>query len=182
MARIVQFEGRRISVPDDATDEEVGAIIEGSAGGAAPAAAPSVAPGAQAAAATPEPSIVDHIMGALDATRGAVYQTGIGASRGLTSIAGLPGDIADIIPDGTPLFGALKGLPNKDDLQHAFRLDAAPDPRNIVEAILARTGEEIGASSIPALGMTRRAVQMGVPAIREAGGCDRSGHGRRSCW
>ncbi len=43
MARLVKFEGRTISVPDDATDEEVAAIIDSSSGAPAPA-APAAAP------------------------------------------------------------------------------------------------------------------------------------------
>jgi hypothetical protein len=166
MARIVQFEGRKISVPDDATDEEVAAIIEGSAGGAAPAAAPSVAPGAQAAAATPEPSIVDHIMGALDGTRGALYQTGIGASRGVANVLGLPGSLLDVLPDGATPFS---NMPSGEDIQHIFGLDRAPEPRNAVEGITGRIGEEIGAGLIPTASIAARAVQKGLPAIRQSG-------------
>lgn len=87
MARIVEFEGRRIEVPDDATDDEIGQIITAQPA-AAPAAAAPVAPlapvrpedvrdpltgipgGAAVAASQPDTSIIDTIMGGINGITG----------------------------------------------------------------------------------------------------------------
>jgi hypothetical protein len=158
MARIVKFEGRSISVPDDATDDEVAAIIEG---GAPPSTAPTAAP-------TPaEPSMMDNIINAVQGAGRVAYQGGIGASKGMLNMAGLPGALADALPPGA--LGPFSNMPSGEELQEIFRIDRAPKPQGPVETVVNRVGEEVGAMAVPTGAMTMQAVKKGLPAVREAG-------------
>ncbi len=77
MARVISFEGRKISVPDDATDDEVAQIIE-------PQSAPESAPEAQT---NTFGDVVRSIPG--------------GLAKGVAAVAGLPGDVQQWITGGT---------------------------------------------------------------------------------
>jgi hypothetical protein len=84
MARTISFEGRQISVPDDATDEEVSQIIGGQ----------SAAPAATEAA--PEPSFMDNLMADLKAfpknMGRALGVAGAGITEGVMSPLGMIAD------------------------------------------------------------------------------------------
>lgn len=180
MARVIKFEGRRVKVPDDATDDEVRAILTGSAPAAAAAPAAPSAAGVDPALAVPgtavgtpyrEPSLLDHILGGLSAAGGVAEQAIYGAGTGATNVLGLPGDLADIVPDGVPLIGQLKTvLPGGQDIQDFLGYDNRPAPEGPIETIANRVGEEFGATVPIVGGMATKAAQMGLPAIRKAGG------------
>ena len=121
-----------------------------------------------APAATPaEPSVMDRVMQGADVAGGLAYQGGIGVNRGILNMLGLPGTLLDLLPPGATPFS---NMPNGEELQQMFRLDRAPEPRNPGETITGRIGEEIGSMLIPELGVAQKAVQMGLPAVRQAGG------------
>lgn len=120
------------------------------------------------AAVTPEPAPAQPSL--VDAIMGGAQQLGLGVNRGIVNIAGMPGDIANAVPQGAnPLTDALKMAPTGQQLQQFFKLDQN-QPEGLGETLASRIGEEIGANAIPGLGITRKAVTMGLPAVREAGG------------
>lgn len=194
MSRIIQFEGRTIQVPDDATDADVAGILS------APPAPdlPSVAAGANAelvqqpgaldarnaadlAALTPAApaptSWMDTLKSAVMGVPGALSAAGDqgaylarGARRGVANIVGLPVDAvnAGLALTGLPVsqkpFGGSKAL---DELLGGY--GAIPEvrpPAGMLERGLSRTGEEIGAAALP-VGAAVRAGKMGVDAARQ---------------
>ncbi|MBY2969507.1 hypothetical protein [Rhizobium leguminosarum] len=114
MARIVEFEGRRIEVPDDATDAEIGQIL--SAQPAPPIAAAPPAPvrpedvrdpatgipGGAEASSQPDTSFIDTIMSDI----------GIGAARPKRTMA-------DVIAEGSGVKLAKPPMPERSALQTA---------------------------------------------------------------
>lgn len=137
MARMIQFEGRQIAVPDDATDAEIEEILLGpSAPAAAPAAPPSVTmrpdggvdtdsflravspgwtPAAPSATPPAEPSLVDRIMGpgaqdTVDYAAGTVAQGARGFRRGVANVLGLPVDIVNAAPMVANLIPGVDGV------------------------------------------------------------------------
>lgn len=119
------------------------------------------------------PSLVDQIMGGVAATGGVAKQVLHGAATGIEHIVGAPGDISHAlnVPAGMPLFGA---LPTSEDIYNISRLGGIlPEreaPQGPIETIARRTGEEAGAALVPVGAMATKAVQMGLPAVRETGG------------
>lgn len=149
MARVIQFEGRRVSLPDDATDDEVAQALGGSA--AVPSAAVSSAP--QAAAS--QPRIPEFATSPAGQTPLADTQTqdGMAARRRALQI-GVQGQ-------GT-------GLAE----MYMFPFDLAAGAQNIlVKGINAAAGTNIPMAT-PASGMVREGASRiigaaGVPAIAD---------------
>lgn len=164
MSRIINFEGRQISVPDDATEAEVAQILGGSA-------APPLDPNAGIPVSAPTMS--EKIMAGAK-TVGETMDTAAhvprGARSGLANIAGLPVDAMNW------LVGALGGPTAKKPVGGSKFLDDAlggfgllpdiPPAKTPTERVLRRTGEEIGAASLP-VGAAVRAGEMGVQAARK---------------
>lgn len=106
MARTISFEGRTISVPDDATDDEVAGIIEASPAPAAPAAPslmeqasaavraaiPSAAPATPTPAPAEAPGLLDRIRAGARGFLDTQNQGLRGVARGAAGLAGLPVD------------------------------------------------------------------------------------------
>lgn len=176
MARVIEFEGRRIEVPDDATDAEVEQILS-SQPAAAPQAAAPVAP-AVAPAAPAEPSIVDTIMSGMDYLDNTGANFFRGARRGAANLVGLPVDIvnnapvlANILP-GVDGVGPISDKPfmGSDFIDSALggfgALPEAPAPQDVVQRGARRIGQEVGAAAIP-VGAGLAMGARGVQAARE---------------
>ncbi|MFA5897854.1 MAG: hypothetical protein WC829_01950 [Hyphomicrobium sp.] len=101
MARIIEFEGRQIEVPDDATDEEIGQILGGEAAAPVPA-TPAIDP---ATAASQQPAAKEESWGWRVGTEGLQYLGGLadqavrGAANGVVGIAALPQTASQINRD-----------------------------------------------------------------------------------
>lgn len=122
------------------------------------------------------PTLIDHIMGALDY----VDNTGaIAADRmreGASNLVGLPVELVNIAPMAANLFGAhntpitdypIGGMEFMNDLTKGFGLvPDAPEPSDPFQTIIGRVGEEVGGSLIPELGLLTKAMRMGLPAVR----------------
>lgn len=109
MGKRIQFQGRVIEVPEDATDDEVAEILS-----AQPAAAPAPAPSPTAAleangpeagspmqqsvAPTEDTSILDAIFSGASTAAGFGEQAAIGARRGLSGLLGAPADLVNASP------------------------------------------------------------------------------------
>jgi hypothetical protein len=100
MPRIIEYEGRRIEVPDDADDGFVADVLAAqpaAASSATPTAAmppaPAPLPGAPAAPAAAAPA---EDRGWLDAIMGLADQGARGVAQGVTNLAGLPQGVAEI--------------------------------------------------------------------------------------
>ena len=112
--RIVEFEGRRVSVPPDATDDEIASILEGTSLPATPAAPmggndptgllSTIMKGRDAApaAAAPQP-------GGSTVT-GAGTQFARGARSGLANILGLPVDAMNNLPRLANILPGVSGV------------------------------------------------------------------------
>lgn len=175
--RRIEFEGRRIEVPADATDAEIAQIL----GGKPSAAAPNVEPAATVTGAKPAPaqrSLVDTIMGPI--------AHGLrGGREGLATVAGLP---VDAINNAPRLLNVLPGVDSVGPISEqpfggSEWLDRAlggfgvvkepPAPVNVVERGARRVGKEIGAAALPAGGALVAGSRMGVQAARELPGLAR---------
>src|SRR5690606_39058105 len=126
MARVVEFEGRRIEVPDDATDDEVAEIL--SSQPAAPA-AEAAAPAAPAAAPADDSSWLKSILGVAD------YADNTGAhmlDQGVGGVAALLGAPVDLVNAGM----GLVGLPTSQEpfLGSSFIEDLIGAPADIARA------------------------------------------------
>lgn len=182
--RIIEFEGRRISVPLDATDDEVAQILGGGAPPAAtsgqPAAGPTVAPppAAAPAPATPERSLVDTIMAP-------VAQGLRGAREGVATVLGLPVDAVNNAPRLLNFLPGVEGVgpmvekpafgsEHIDNALGLFGLVKEPAaPQNFVERGARRVGKELGAAAVPAGGALAAGAKMGVQGARELPGLAR---------
>ncbi|AKR54319.1 hypothetical protein XM25_00560 [Devosia sp. H5989] len=199
MARIIQFQGRRIQVPDAATEDQVREILQRSAGGGTPPGPPLVesaalapapatvepsttpdpyfsdlpVPGSPAGPAPEEQSLVDMIAGGAAGAGGVALQGLHGVATGIENFVGLPGDLVDAlgISDGVPIIGQ---LPTSRDLNTLSRLGGIlPErskPSGPLQTVVNRVGEELGANLLPVAGVEATAIRRGLPAIREAGG------------
>jgi len=179
MARIIKFEGRTISVPDDATDDEVRQIIDGT-----PSPAAVAAPAAPAPAVPPAPAngpIVpssNEIMSGEPAAPAVAPAAGDGRNygtdtmsmilEGLREGAGqLLGAPVDIVNASPVIAGALTGswglrpITDKpvggsqffDELLSGYgAVPAAPEPKDFLQSILKRTAQELGGSFVPMAG------------------------------
>ncbi|MDH6231051.1 hypothetical protein M2281_001623 [Mesorhizobium soli] len=158
---IINFEGQRIQVPDDATDAEIEEVLN-SISPAKPAAPADVrdasgVPGGTAGAPEPEPSIVDTIMGALGyaGNTGAVGLNG--ARRGMAEFAALPGLAVDAANNAPRLLNLLPGVDNVGPMtDHPFlgsqmladNFDAAlRAPAELGAAAYNKAAEAVGSDS-----------------------------------
>ena len=194
MSRLVQFEGRTLAVPDDATDAEVAEILSSS-----PAPLPAMAADADravaqqpevmdarakadlqalnAAANPPQPSFMDRLRSAVTgggsmaaAAADTAAYVPAGVRRGLAKIVGLPVDAvnAGLSMAGLPV--SSKPIGGSQQLDELLRLNGMiPDvrpPETVTERMLTRGAEEIGAAALP-VGAAIQAGRMGVQAARE---------------
>ncbi len=97
MPRTINFEGRRIVFPDDATDAEIASTlaVRDASNDAVQSSTPANDP-AEPAASTGEPSLVDRIMDAGSTALGYADQAVRGIAEGATNIIGLPQGVADL--------------------------------------------------------------------------------------
>lgn len=183
MARIIEFEGRQIEVPDDATDDEVADIL--SAQPAAPPAVPEnaavpggVPGGVPGAPAAPKQGLVDYI----DDTAAIGLDSAVG---GAADLLGLPVDLINNAPrllnllpgvDGVgpmspkPFLGSesiedLIGAPA--DLARAALGRDKLEPQDMTQRIVGRIGREVGATAVPVAGALGAAARTGVAGARE---------------
>ncbi len=122
MARIIEYEGRRIEVPDDADDAFIADVLSGgeapAAGSNQPASDPlaralrgaenardatldtifSTGSPAAAPVAAPERSLIDNIMSGLDYVDDTAAIGLTGARRGVSAVLGLPVDLVNNAP------------------------------------------------------------------------------------
>lgn len=196
MARIIQFQGRSIQVPDNATDEQVRQILQAPA--AAPA-APVVSPSSDEVLAgglanssgmsqfdyepeaPREPNLIDAIMGGVD------YADNTGAilvdraAEGAANVAGLPVDLVNALPMLANLVPGVDGvrpfsdnpIGGSDWLNSARKgfgaVPDAPAPQDAFQTVVGRVGEELGAAALPVGGIVAAAGRKGVQAIRNGG-------------
>lgn len=194
MPRSIQFEGRLIQVPDDASDAEVAQILSAPAApaAAAPVSGPvdpnaTIAPpvGDQAWDARPAPppppperSLADMVFDGTGIRSGA--QLARGMRKGASAMLGLPIDainnaprLANLIPGvdgvGPVLDKPWLGSENIDEniLGLGGLIPDAPEPRNAVERISGRVGQELGATAVPMLGLASKAATTGVSGARQ---------------
>lgn len=195
MPRLVEFEGRRIEVPDDATDAEVAAILSSQpAAPAAPALSGALDSAASAiksmvapAPAAPEQSLVDSVMGGADYAAGTAALGATGFRKGLATVAGLPVDAMNNAPR---LLNLLPGVDNvgpisqkpflgSDSIESMIaaptrvaqaalgRPMVDPKPQDTLQRVVQRVGQEIGAAAVPAAGAMATAGRVGVEGARK---------------
>lgn len=164
MPRVIEFEGRQIEVPDDATDTDIEQVL--SAQPAAPVEPapeyirvpepqkPSATPIADATPAPPsERSWTDAIMDGASYAGGIVDQAGRGMAEGVTNILGLPNTVQQIglnVADyGLEKLGAPQGV---RDAFGAYRnaIDVFPSTRGMQEGL-----DTLNNSTADALGVER---------------------------
>lgn len=176
--RIIEFEGRRISVPPDATDDEIAKIL-GDASPAAPAAGPApAAPAVGGPAASPERSLIDAIMGP-------VAHGLRGAREGVATVLGLPVDAVNNAPRLLNLLPGVDGIgPISEEpafgSQHLDKtlggfglIKDPPTPQGMAERGARRIGKELGAAVVPAGGALAAGARMGAQAARQLPGIAR---------
>ncbi|SEG65048.1 hypothetical protein [Bosea lathyri] len=138
-------------------------------------AARAVLPGARVPEEVKPRSVMDAI---LDTAGGAVTQFGRGARRGLASLAGAPVDIVNNAPrvlnllPGVDNVGPITphpigGSESIDRAMGGFGLiPEAPAPRNAIERVAGRIGQEVGANALPVAGVVGIGNAMGRQAAR----------------
>jgi len=172
MPRVIQFEGRLIEVPDDATDEEVAEILS---------AYPPSSGGESATQATQAPQTPAW-------QRGLDYADDTGAivlrnmRRGLSAVLGLPVDAVNAglgalgVPVseepflGSAMIDKALGAPAQAtaavvgaDTQRAAE---GPTPQDAFQRVAGRTGYEIGAGLLPVGGAIVGGARLGVQGAR----------------
>ncbi|MDI1263856.1 MAG: hypothetical protein PS018_11425 [bacterium] len=192
MSRTIQFEGRTIQVPDDATDADVAGILSAPPAPSLSDVARSTQPEAAAAAmparaqadltalqsaAPPARTWLDTLRDTVTGAPAALSAAGDqgaylarGMRRGVANIVGLP---VDAINAGLSVVGApvsqkpFMGSKSIDEILGGF--GAIPEvrpPSTMTERGLGRVGEEIGAAALP-VGAAVQAGKMGVQAARD---------------
>ncbi|MBI2240287.1 MAG: hypothetical protein HYU59_05725 [Magnetospirillum gryphiswaldense] len=191
--REIEFEGRIVEVPDDATDDEVARIIQGTASsttqpqgsgvvgavrGAVADAKAVVSGDRQEQPASPDRSLVDKIMGGASYAMGVADQGARGIADGALNIAGLPVDAANALlglvglGSDQPFMGS-KSLKNSVNAWNNLTADTIgaerprAEPDNLAERFTHRVGEEVGAMAVPAAGIVGKASQVGVQGARQ---------------
>lgn len=185
MARIIEFQGRRISVPDNATDDEIRTILQSapSQGGGdtnATGGAPtlSAAPAEVPAAAPAEPSLVDNIMSGAGYGLDTLGQAAAGARTGVTNFLGLPVDLINAAPMALNLLPGVEGIGplspapfgGSGMLNNIATLGGnvdAGEPTDAFQRGVRRVGEEIGAAAVPGAGIIAATRGMTLAAARE---------------
>jgi len=166
--RIIDFDGRRIEVPFDATDDEVAEIL--SAQTATPAAAPAAAPQGNTWGQTAI-NAADYA----DNTGAHMLDQGVG---GMASVLGFPVDmvnaglgLAGLGSDrpflGSQDFEAILGAPA--DIGRAVTGTEKVVPQDAFQRIAGRVGREIGATAVPVGGALTAASRVGVDGARRMG-------------
>lgn len=190
MPRVIEYEGRRIEVPDDFTDADIATVLSGGDAPATPApvapAAPAAAPAAAQAAPT-EPSWTDTIMSGVDYLDDTASIGLDSARRGFSSMLGLPVDmvnnaprLANVLPGvegvgpiseqpfmGSEFIDSIIGAP----ATAARAVTGRPEvqPQDMAQRIVGRVGQELGATAVPlglALGVASR---VGAEGARQMG-------------
>lgn len=178
MARIVEFEGRRIEVPDDATDEEVSEILSAQPQSAPPAAAEQ--PVAAAAAPAAPRTMTDAIMDGADYVDDTAAVGLREGRRGFSQMLGLPVDLVNaglglvgVPTSDTPFLGSesidqFLGLPS----EAAAAITGKPaevEPQDAFQRVVGRAGKEIGAAGAALAGPLGVAARTGVEGARQMG-------------
>lgn len=184
MARVIKFEGRQITVPDDATDDEIRQILSseppapvdlplptGAGGEGFNAAAPALTPNDPGY----KPPGYNQGWDFLDNTGAGFFDA---ARKGAAAILGAPVDIinaapmlANLIP-GVDGVGPMSDTPfgGSETLDNVFRfgglLPEAPEPQGGFQRAINRSGFEVGASAVPVLGFGAKAATTATSAIR----------------
>ncbi len=201
MARLIQFQGRTIQVPDAATDDQVRQILTAPATLAYdPEAYPEALAAGSAASQklnldpAAEPSWVEDVMGGLgwaDDT-GAIVLDRLG--EGAANTLGLPVDainaapmllnlvpglkppqtLSGLVTGEEPRFGPISENPvgGSGWLNQARKgfgvIPDAPEPRDWVQTLAGRIGEEVGAAALPVAGLVGAGGRMGAKVARES--------------
>lgn len=195
MARIINFQGRTIQVPDNATDDQVRQILQSQpapqqsdvvSDALADASARSQFPDYQPEQPA-EPSLIDHIMGGANYVGKTAAIAGDRFGEGMANLAGLPVDAANlaielgfrgadaVIPgDQSWLKTSSNPLGGSDNLNDIRTLNGAtgyvaPEPEDWVQTIIGRMSEELGASVLPVGGLAVAGGRMGAKAARDSG-------------
>ncbi|MEO9297170.1 hypothetical protein [Devosia alba] len=217
MARIIQFQGRTIQVPDGASDEQVRQILQAqpqtpeqeralalgrarrrreeattSATASSAAYTDALAAGSAASQkfntpeASAEPGFMDNVMGALGYAGSTAAIAGDRFGEGMANVAGLPIDAANftiemgmrgadtILPGDQSWLktspNPIGGSENLNDARTLFGTTdyEAPQPQDPFQKVVGRVAEEVGASSLPVVGLAAKGSQMGAKVAREA--------------
>lgn len=171
MPRIIEFEGRRIEVPDDFTDADIAEVLASQA--------PAAAAPAQATAA---PAQERGWMDTLSSVAGYADDTGAimldSARGGMADLLGLP---VDLVNAGLGLAGLGSERPflGSDMIEDIIGAPAtavravtgmeAPQPQDAVQRVAGRVGREVGATAVPLLGALGAAARTGVEGARNLG-------------
>lgn len=170
MPRIIEFEGRRIEVPDDFGDEDIAEVL--SAQPATPAQQPAVATAAQ------EPGWLDtlsSVAGYADDTGAIMLDS---ARGGMADLLGLP---VDLVNSGLGLVGLGSERPflGSDMIEDIIGAPATavrsvtgmeePQPQDAFQRVADRVGREVGATAVPLLGALGAAARTGVEGSRNLG-------------
>jgi hypothetical protein len=194
MPRIIEFEGRRIEVPDDFGDEDIAEVLS------AQPAAPAQEQPAVSATPVQEPGWLESVFGpAVSTTAGVLDQGGRGFATGVTNVLGLPrmlmegknyavgktigalgvpDDTAEFIANLDPskyLFPSAEGMQAGGDEFNNTIADTLgverprAEPDNLAERFVNRTMEEVGGSMIPTTAVLGLAARTTPQAAREGG-------------
>jgi hypothetical protein len=133
----------------------------------------STAPLRIAVDASPEPSLIDTIMSGADYADNTGANFFEGARRGVSNTLGLPVDAINAVP---MLWGGdaisqnpVGGADSIDWLLRGFGLlPDAPEPTDFVQRAAGRIGQELGAASVPAVGLAAQFGGRGLAAGRAA--------------
>lgn len=139
-------------------------------------------PSAAAPAAPAEPSLTDTIMDGANYASGtsAIFLQGL--RRGAANTLGLPVDLINASPMLLNLFGGnfgpispnpIGGSDNIDDILTGFGLIQDLAPKDGVQRVAGRTGQEIGAMAVPAAGIVGMYGNAGLQAGKAAPGLAR---------
>lgn len=164
--RIIEFEGRRIAVPPDATDAEIEQILGG--GGAVAPAAPAAPPQTLRLDATPPVSVGQY-------AGETVGQGARGMRRGIANVVGLPVDLVTAGMNFLPGVNIQQPVGGSDWIDRALggfgAVPEMPAPRDPLQRGVRRIGEEVGAAAVPVAGAAGAVARTGATsaaAVRQA--------------
>jgi hypothetical protein len=196
MVQLVEFEGQKHEFPDDFSDADIAKALSSAAPPAAPAPQAPAAPAGPVqaprygssgetlpplpapSAPTPQPSLIDRIMGGI----GAADDIGANAARGMrtgfSNLLGLPVDAVNASPmllnilPGVSGVGPMSSKPVMgskfiDSAIGGFGTVPEPPDAGVAGRVARRVGEEVGAAAIPAGAALATAGRVGVQGARE---------------